>query len=169
MFPFLPWRDRESVKPRLSEEKVNEWCGICMGWQGKQGQVESWKRCEKPVREGRALELPAAPCRGTSPKAPENSLSAGGSLMVAAAASPLDFCCLQVVWHQQTLLVSGITSVLILRRDQHCFVLDDDEPSKTLCATWLLSWGLPAGISAEGGSCCVKSDLGRGFEEESNF
>lgn len=41
MFPILPSWARESVKPCLSEEKVNEWCGICMGWQGNQGQVET--------------------------------------------------------------------------------------------------------------------------------
>lgn len=41
MFAILPWRDRESVKPCLGEEKVTEWCGICMGWQGTQGQVET--------------------------------------------------------------------------------------------------------------------------------
>lgn len=31
----------------------------------------------------------------------------------AAAASLLAFCCLQIVWHQQTLLVSRIISVLM--------------------------------------------------------
>lgn len=31
----------------------------------------------------------------------------------AAAASPLDFCCLQIVWHQQTFLMHRISSVLI--------------------------------------------------------
>lgn len=41
MFPIPAWRDRESAKPCFSEEKVNEWCGIYMGWQGNQGQVET--------------------------------------------------------------------------------------------------------------------------------
>lgn len=158
MFLILPWRDTESVKPCLSKEKVNEWCGICIGWQGNQGQVETWKSweaCEGGEGAG------AAGCtmqRHLSPSSRKFPLCwwepHGGTS--AAAALPLAFCCCRLCGiNKPSLSPELLLFWLILRRDQHGFVLDDDEPEKAPCATQMLSWGLPTGISAVGGGTAV--------------
>lgn len=123
MFPILPWSDRESVKPCLSEEKVNEWCGICMGWQENQGQVKTWKRWEGEGR-GRAWSCQLQQCRGASPQALGNSLSAGGSLMVALLQllphPRLSAACKSCGISKPSSCPKLLLFWLILRRDQHC-------------------------------------------------
>lgn len=109
LFTILSWRDRESVKPCLSEEKVNECCGICMSWEGNQGQVETRKRREA-CKGGEGTGVAGCTVQRTLPQALGNSPSAGGSLTVALLQllpHPwLSALC--KLWHQQTLLVSKL-------------------------------------------------------------
>lgn len=91
-----------------------------MGWQGSQGQVETWKRweaCEGGEGAGAAVCTMQRCLTPGSRKFPEcwREPHAGTS---AAAASLLAFCCLQMVWHQQTLLVSRISSVLMNSQEE---------------------------------------------------
>lgn len=109
----------------------------------------------------------AAQCRGTSPQALGNSLSAGGSLVVALlqllprpwVSAICKFCGI----NKPSLCPEFLLFWLILRRDQHCFVLDDGEPTKTSRASRVLIWGLPAEISALGGELLFRGRLGQGF------